>query len=303
MAVCWKLAEDIAINKKGMEKELSDEKRHQVWRCEIDLMEKVLDVCKKHDLSIWVSGGTLLGAVRHKGFIPWDDDIDMVMMRKDYDKLLAVAESEFKYPYFFQTAYTDKQYIHGHAQLRNSETSAILPVDKRQPFNQGIFVDIFVYDAIPSTKRETQLQHIKVKFIQKFMYWRYYWYTAHNQIVRGCLYLAHIFVKPISHRWMYLRMENIFRRYSNKPHQYVAMNMFSYDNMDKYKCNVDDYKETVWLDFEDIKVPAPKGYDRVLRTQYGDYMTPQRSESMHGSKMEFDVNHSYKEILKTPKGK
>ena len=77
----------------------------QVWAVELDLLNKILEVCKKYNIKIIASGGTLLGAVRHKGFIPWDDDIDLMMMRDQYDKLCDVAEKEFKYPYFFQTEY------------------------------------------------------------------------------------------------------------------------------------------------------------------------------------------------------
>ena len=91
----------------------------EVWAVELDMLEKLLSVCKKHDIKIFASGGTMLGAVRHQGFIPWDDDIDMMMFRDDYEKLCKVAQEEFEYPYFFQTEYTDVGSLRGHAQLRN----------------------------------------------------------------------------------------------------------------------------------------------------------------------------------------
>ena len=124
----------------------------EVWAVELDMLEKLLSVCKKHDIKIFASGGTMLGAVRHQGFIPWDDDIDMMMFRDDYEKLCKVAQEEFEYPYFFQTEYTDVGSLRGHAQLRNSATTGILAGERNQKysFNQGIFLDIFPLDNILS---------------------------------------------------------------------------------------------------------------------------------------------------------
>lgn len=77
-----------------------------VWNVELDLLDRFLKFCADNNLKCWVDGGTMLGAVRHKGFIPWDDDVDMVMPRADYDRMIELAPKYFNYPYFLQSAYS-----------------------------------------------------------------------------------------------------------------------------------------------------------------------------------------------------
>ena len=119
--------------------------RKEIWAVELDLLHELDRVCKKHGLTFFADSGTMLGAIRHKGFIPWDDDIDVAMMRDEYEQLCKIAGEEFSYPYFFQTEYTDHGTLRGHAQLRNSMTTAVLKDENhtQYPFNQGIFIDIF----------------------------------------------------------------------------------------------------------------------------------------------------------------
>ena len=135
---------------------ITPEKR-KIWEIELKLVEKVFEVCRKYNLSIVSSSGTTIGAVRENGFIPWDDDIDLEMLRPDYDKLVSIASKEFQSPFFFQCAYTDKNYVRGHAQVRMNGTAAILRQDIFCDFHQGIFIDIFVFDAVPKSKREINL--------------------------------------------------------------------------------------------------------------------------------------------------
>ena len=127
-------------------------KMKEVWAVELDLLKEFKRVCNKYDLKYCADGGTLLGAIRHQGFIPWDDDLDIAMLRKDFEKLNEVAPAEFKKPYFWQTEETDKGSARGHAQLRNSDTTGIIKNEyehqRNNNFNQGKAMSQFMDKAV-----------------------------------------------------------------------------------------------------------------------------------------------------------
>lgn len=126
---------------------LVDQKRKKVWATELLMLERLDEVCRKHDITYWAFYGTLLGAVRHQGFIPWDDDIDLVMFRDDYERFQAIGPKEFREPYFFQCPYTDRR-IWPISKIRDSRTTGIQFQGLRD-MHQGIFIDIFPLDSVP----------------------------------------------------------------------------------------------------------------------------------------------------------
>ena len=139
----------------------------KIWAIQLELVNKVLDVCKRNNLTIFADGGTLLGVIRHGGYIPWDDDIDLAMKREDYNKLCEIADKEFDDLYFFQSEETDPGSVRGHVQIRKSDTTAILNSERNMNcrFNQGIFIDIIPLDAIPNNEfiRKIYLRRLNKK--------------------------------------------------------------------------------------------------------------------------------------------
>lgn len=124
-------------------------KQKRVWQKELEILVKIQEICKKYNITYFAEGGTLLGAVRHKGFIPWDDDIDISMRRDDYNRFLEIAKKEIKYPLFVQSFETERRFAFDMIKIRNTETTAYTPNEACNECNKGIFVDIFPVDNEP----------------------------------------------------------------------------------------------------------------------------------------------------------
>lgn len=272
----------------------------KVWAVQLKMTQYIINLCHKHNLKIWAASGTLLGAVRHKGYIPWDDDIDLVMFRDDYDKLISISQTEVTDPYFFQCAYTEDGYLRGHAQLRYTGTAAILPSDIYSNIDQSIFIDIFVYDAISDNKdyfwRKTIRQAKKTRVILNWLSYNrrisYHPLSIIKYVVHKLLCL--IYHNPLK---LFQKYENLLRQYRISDNKFMCYHAFIPDLVNKYNFMKEWYSETIMLPFEDIYIPAPINYHDVLKVEYGnDYMLPKQLPSMHGV-MIFSTEYSYKDLL------
>ena len=152
MTECERIIKEGGYNDNFLNEEVRDgylvsKNMKKVWLIELDLLSQFIKLCNKYNLRYWVGFGTLLGAVRHKGFIPWDDDMDVWMPREDYDNLLKYGNSDLRDPYFLQTTLNDDDYYCSFARLRNSNTTGIL-VSHRNRCNNGIYMDIYPLDGL-----------------------------------------------------------------------------------------------------------------------------------------------------------
>lgn len=276
-----------------------DRKRKEIWAVELDMLYELDRVCKKLNVRYFLDGGTLLGAVRDGRFIPWDDDIDVSMLRKDYDRFIHKAPEEFEYPIFLQTGYTEPGYFRGHAQLRNSETTAILPNELgKESFNQGIFLDIFVLDELFPEKAEEQYAARDALWEQRRICsdrsYRGHPLRWVAKQLRYWQYQKHL--GP--YEKLYARMEKIFR--SRKKSEYVDYMMLNGYPENIHLLKRDWYRDSVSVSFEGSVFPAPAGFEEYLSYYYGeDWQTPKNVPSLHNSNGQvlFDTNKSYKHYL------
>lgn len=283
-----------------------DSKMKKIWAVELDLLQKILAVCDKHNIKIYAEGGTLLGAIRHQGMIPWDDDIDLMIFRKDYDRLCEVAQTEFQEPYFFQTEYNDPGSIRGHAQLRNSATTAILKCeDGIAKFNQGIFIDIFPLDAVIDDKKKLERQRRAAKKWNALT-WKIsafsYRYQKKNEtslkgIVKRSIYpFLNILIRTFKlEERAYKKFEKICQKYNQHETEKVSTLSFDFTN-EKLFLNRSDLEEIIKVPFEFMEIPICAGYERVLRQVFGDYHKFVKGTNMHGEII-FDVEHSYMKYI------
>ena len=278
--------------------EVSD-KRRAVWNEELKMLEIFKRICEENNLTYYAIGGTLLGAIRHEGYIPWDDDMDIAMFREDYDKFIKAAKKSMPKGYFLQIPETEKDYFFGHAKIRKNGTSAIryIQYPERYSHHQGIFIDIFPLDNIPDNKRLYKLhKFVSLKLMQMVYFAKYYYRLNHHKTIT-----------KIKHAFCTLLMptNSIVRLYFNlylwvvklpnrKKTKMAGMTSMFYHMDDNFSWQRKWFDKSVAKRFENTEINVPAGYDKILTKNYGDYMVPVKGGSQHGE-IFFDLEHDYRD--------
>lgn len=282
-----------------------------IWAVELDLLAEFDAVCKAHNLKYTIAYGTLLGAVRHRGFIPWDNDVDVLMLREEYEKLCAVAGEAFKEPYFFQTDRNTPEAARGHAQLRNSETTGILRTEtvRGKPihtFNQGIFLDIFPLDALPEDAeayaawvKQLQTRKGRIRLYKEIMLPRRIIGPA--SLVYTLLRLGvALWERLTGHsllRGLSAKLEETATRYRDSGSSDVVMAVLDPAADAGRRYRREGFEQPVPVTFEHLTLPAPGDADAVLTVRYGNWHEHVIGGEVHGG-IFFDVMRSYRDYLK-----
>ncbi|MGB4205608.1 MAG: LicD family protein [Bacteroidales bacterium] len=248
---------------------LVDSDRKKVWAICLDLLIKFDALCKKHHLKYFIFSGSLLGTIRHKGFIPWDDDMDVAMMREDYERLNQIASEELSVPYFWQTPYTDKGYLYSFNKIRNSNTSGISTAFRFAGFNQGITLDIFPIDNWALEGGEERYNAIKRLNMENSAHMRRSNpHPTKTDLERIAQFPYRDPKKVVD------EINAIVTQYKDQECDYVRVAVATILKPPKGIYKKSDFESTMFFDFEGIlKVPVPAGYDNILTVDYGDYMT------------------------------
>jgi len=222
-------------------------------------------ICQKYNINYWLSSGTLLGAVRYKGFIPWDDDLDICMLKDDYDKFLNVAQKELPAHMFLQTNSTDKFFPYDFAKIRHNKGKIIEKheVNKNVKYNQGIFIDIFPMILVNESKL--------FRFFQKsyFLVVKLFTYKYLNiEFIR--IYLVNLFYK-------FHNNNNILINSAALPDPNIYIDKNSVLPLKKIK-------------FKNKEFLAPNNNDKYLKVIYGDdYMIPPSEDKQHSHAFRIEI--------------
>lgn len=253
---------------------LNQEQLNKIHKIELICLDELVRICDKHNINYFLIGGTLIGAVRHKGFIPWDDDIDIGMLRADYDKFIKVCETEIdKSKFFLQIPETDSNSADFElARLRINNTKFVQEHRKNLKTHEGFFVEIFPYDSIPNSKIKSFLYSYFFKILKRIVGIRMgYNYDLKNFIIRSIMHINVFFSKIIPLSYLYNKVKNYHLNFDNINSQKVFLLAGAYSNKKEthLRQTVSEYD---FLEFEGKNYKVPKNYDLFLKEQYGDYM-------------------------------
>lgn len=267
----------------------------KVWAIEMDLYRELTRILNKHNLRYFTDGGTVLGGIRHKGFIPWDDDLDVCIPREDYDKLLLLA-SEFKSPYFLQSPITDPEYGYSFIRLRNSNTSVVVEPYTHAKFNQGIYIDILPLDNVTKEDIAPRMEKIKQLIFKNSAYMRKDFPNKSETDLQKIKEFLDPNMKPID---VWNEINKIATEKQNSATDYWSTVVVTIFAPHKNLCSKKAFETYKDIPFESISIRIPQGYHELLSTYYGNYMEfPPVEKRGIWHNMEFYPEVPYKQLYK-----
>lgn len=245
--------------------QLTDKELKRLHEIQLDMLSEVKRICNQNNIKYSLIGGTLLGAVRHKGYIPWDDDADVGMLREEYEKFRSVCETDLNTKkYYFQDDRNTKEYRWGYGKLRRKDTLFLRENQEHLKFGQEIFIDIFPIDYAPDYMLLRKSHAFHCFCIRKVLW------APVGEIVENNWYkkLIYKMLSKISKEKIY----NHYYKYidSRKPGKTVRINLFPTHK--PYGFPIKYFEDLIEVEFEGQIFMGSKYFDAYLKMKYNDYM-------------------------------
>lgn len=249
---------------------LSDKELKRIQQIELELLAEVDRICEKYSIKYTLGYGTLLGAVRHQGFIPWDDDIDICMLRGDFEKFKLLCEKELSKKYFYQCHETDSEYFYLFDKIRVNDTVFKETFIGKHNIHHGLFIDIFPIDNVPENIHLFKKQYYLFKFYKIGLMVKYVDLNARKGKKFIQALLLRLLYLPFSLEYLYKHAKCIETKYSNTDCKYIYNYVSTHGMSDVFPKWF--YTDLYKVNFEGYMFNIPKAYDLVLRVWYGKYM-------------------------------
>lgn len=250
----------------------------KVQLTELEILKKFDAICRKYDIPYVIFYGAGIGALRHRGFVPWDDDIDVMLMREDFERFCHIAKEQYSEAYYLANADESINWPVMASHWGPKNTSFVSTQDKNVPCKFTIFLDIFPLDAISDNNFKRKKQCYETWFWSKLMILRQISHPPihYHGLKRKVFYfvcgLIHISLKicHISPKWLYGNCKRACLRYKGRLTQEVAFLADTYPEGSIF--SKDELFPPRYLEFEGIKLPFPRELEKLLTRYYGDYM-------------------------------
>lgn len=287
-----------------------EELMKRAWAASMEVLQVVIDICQKNNITYFADAGTLLGAIRHQGFIPWDDDIDIALKREDYNRLISVLPGQLPEGFVMAGMYAASERLQKAAEVQQLRVIAdeeywsfpeYLERFHGFPYPR-IGIDIFSLDYIP---RDSELADLHLKLINKVrvVLENREMFQAEGQLeaqLQDVERLCNVKIERDGNleNQLWRLLDGLYAMFTEEESDEVTNFTFLLWK-NTYRQRKEWYDEAMVVPFENMEIAVPKHYHEVLTSQYGDYMTPQKATALHDYPFYKDQQAELERIFKS----
>lgn len=248
---------------------MTDEQLRQLQMIELEMLEEVDRICKKYDIKYSLAYGTMLGAVRHKGFIPWDDDVDVQFLRPEYERFRKVVRKELdRSRFYFQDERATKGYRWEYGKIRRKNTLFLREFQEHMPYKQGVFIDLFPFDGVADDYFVRAIETFEAFIVRKVFYSKVGQFAERNPVKREIYKLLAKIPEEEAKKYYHGMVRRSYRHKNSRLVRTFGEKNFGcvYGYMRSWFENTRD------IEFEGKVFTGVEDYKSYLSMFYGDYM-------------------------------